>query len=327
MSSEPVVAQDINFSQFYELPLLRNPALAGIFNGDIRFEAAYRTQWGSVTVPYRTEALGGEIRMPFNSSDYVTAGMQVTHDVAGDSKLTKIQLLPVIALNKCLSPENNTYLSFGVSGGAVQQSFDPSQLKFDDQFVNGSYNASNTTQETFSATHLIYWDLTAGLSFSAQPENTGFYVGVALFHINRARVSFDPLNGQRLNQKLVVNGGLIMPSGEHDQMTVYADLFFQGGNRQGQGGFMYKRNIFETDGDEQKLAISAGTFFRWNDAVIPVIKFDYYKTTLGITYDINISKLRTASQLRGAGEITLTYRDFLKRYNNEDRKTRCPAKF
>ncbi len=39
--------QDINFSQFYELPLLRNPALAGIFNGNVRFTAAYRNQWES----------------------------------------------------------------------------------------------------------------------------------------------------------------------------------------------------------------------------------------------------------------------------------------
>ena len=36
--------QDINYSQFYELPLLRNPALAGIFNGNVRFTAGYRNQ-------------------------------------------------------------------------------------------------------------------------------------------------------------------------------------------------------------------------------------------------------------------------------------------
>ena len=29
-------AQDIHFSQFFETPLLRNPALAGIFSGDVR---------------------------------------------------------------------------------------------------------------------------------------------------------------------------------------------------------------------------------------------------------------------------------------------------
>jgi Type IX secretion system membrane protein PorP/SprF len=29
-------AQDIHFSQFYEAPLYRNPAFAGIVNGDLR---------------------------------------------------------------------------------------------------------------------------------------------------------------------------------------------------------------------------------------------------------------------------------------------------
>ena len=71
--------QDINFSQFYELPMLRNPALAGIFNGNVRFTAAYRNQWESVTTPYRTMALGGEVKFfkGLAPGDFVTAGLQV----------------------------------------------------------------------------------------------------------------------------------------------------------------------------------------------------------------------------------------------------------
>ena len=53
-------AQDIHFSQFFETPLLRNPALAGIFSGDLRIQAVYRNQWNSVTVPYQTTSLNGE---------------------------------------------------------------------------------------------------------------------------------------------------------------------------------------------------------------------------------------------------------------------------
>src|SRR5258705_4781229 len=80
--------QDINFSQFYELPLLRNPALAGIFNGNVRFTAAYRNQWQSITVPYRTMALGSEFKFfkGLAAGDFITAGLQITNDIAGDSK-------------------------------------------------------------------------------------------------------------------------------------------------------------------------------------------------------------------------------------------------
>ena len=39
-------AQDPHFSQFFEAPLLRNPSLAGLFDGDIRIQGVYRSQWG-----------------------------------------------------------------------------------------------------------------------------------------------------------------------------------------------------------------------------------------------------------------------------------------
>ncbi|MEO6357893.1 MAG: type IX secretion system membrane protein PorP/SprF, partial [Ferruginibacter sp.] len=62
LSSLQVAGQDIHFSQFFETPLLRNPALGGLFSGDIRLQSVYRTQWQSVTVPYQTVSLNGEYK-------------------------------------------------------------------------------------------------------------------------------------------------------------------------------------------------------------------------------------------------------------------------
>ena len=52
IATQNVQSQDIHFSQFNEAPLLRNPALAGLFSGDIRLQSVFRTQWQSVTVPF-----------------------------------------------------------------------------------------------------------------------------------------------------------------------------------------------------------------------------------------------------------------------------------
>src|SRR3569833_300842 len=91
-------AQDLAFSQFYEQPLLRNPALAGIFNEDVRINGIFRNQWQSVTVPYQTSGLSAEVKMPRNISDNLwTIGLQVTNDVAGDIKLRRTQLLPSVS--------------------------------------------------------------------------------------------------------------------------------------------------------------------------------------------------------------------------------------
>src|SRR5271169_6663277 len=82
-------AQDLHFSQFYEAPLLRNPALAGIFTGDYRIQGVYRDQWNSFTNAYRTGSFNGEYKLPVgHSNDYLTIGMQMFYDKAGTAGLT-----------------------------------------------------------------------------------------------------------------------------------------------------------------------------------------------------------------------------------------------
>jgi type IX secretion system PorP/SprF family membrane protein len=320
-------AQDINFSQFYELPLLRNPALAGIFTGDVRLTTAIRSQWGSVSVPYQTQALGADMKFGVaeGSNDYIAVGLQVTNDIAGDSKLGKTQLFPALTFHKSLSTENDTYLSAGFLGGSVSQRFDPSQLKFDDQFVNGAYSPLNPTKQTFNNTNVTYWDAAAGLLFSSKAGvDTRYYLGAAYFHFTQPKVAFDPINDIRLNKKIMINAGLSAPTSDNDRFILYGDYFIQGGNRQGQGGFMFKHDVVQED-DDDAISLSAGAFMRWNDAVMPVVKLDYYRVSMGLTYDVNISKLRSASQMRGGIEFTLSYRNFLNIRNSSAEKVRCPV--
>lgn len=319
-------AQDINFSQFYEMPLLRNPALAGLYAGDFRATAGFRSQWNSVTTPYQTQGLGVELKFATsqNSDNYLSLGVQMTNDIAGDSKLGKTQILPVLAYHHSLSDESDTYISAGFMAGPVQQRFDASKLSFDDQFVNGSYSATNPTQQSFTRTNLTYLDASAGLLFSTSLANDiNCYIGGSYFHFNKPKVAFHPNSDIVLNDKIMINGGLSAPLSEYNRLILYADYFRQGGNSQMQGGFMYKTDLLQIDEDET-VSISAGSFLRWNDAVIPVVKLDYYELGIGLTYDVNISKLRAASQFRGGFEITLSYRNFLNIRNSSLDKTRCP---
>jgi type IX secretion system PorP/SprF family membrane protein len=322
-------AQDINFSQFYELPLLRNPALAGIYRGDVRVTTAFRNQWNSVTTPYQTTALGTELKFGVsqNSDDYLSLGLQITNDVAGDSKLGKTQILPMLTYHKSISSENDTYISAGFLGGAVQQRFDPSKLTFDDQFVNGSYSPTNPTRQTFTNTNVIYWDAAAGLRYSSVlGMDTKFYLGAAYFHFNQPKVAFNPASDIRLNKKFVFNGGISAPTSDYDKVILYLDYFMQGGNNQIQGGFLYKHDILQEDID-YSFGIAAGAFYRVNDAVVPVIKLDYYNWSAGLTYDVNISKLTQASKARGCFEFTLSYSNFLNIRNSSAEKVRCPVSF
>jgi type IX secretion system PorP/SprF family membrane protein len=322
-------AQDINFSQFYELPLLRNPALAGTYRGDLRVTTAFRSQWNSVTVPYKTQALGAELKFGTsqNSNDYMSIGLQVTNDVAGDSKLGKTQALPVLAFHKSVSTQRDAYLSLGFLGGAVQQRFDQSKLRFDDQFVNGAYSSTNPTHDVFSRSNITYWDIGVGMKYSSDfGYDNAFYVGAAYFHFTEPKVAFAQNYDIRLNKKFVLNAGLTAATSDFDRVIFYLDYFKQGGHGQAQGGILYKHDMLQED-EDFTVSLSAGAFMRWNDAVIPVVKLDYYNFAIGLTYDVNISKLNVASQSRGGFEATLSYSNFLNFRNSSAEKVRCPVAF
>lgn len=326
LAAAAVHAQDINFSQFYELPLLRNPALAGDFRGDIRVTSAFRNQWSSVTVPYQTQALGVELKLGGRNSDtYGSLGMQITNDVAGDSKLGKTQLFPMVAIHIPVSANRNNYFTAGFLGGAVQQRFDPSKLTFDDQFVNGAYSATNPTRQVFNNTNVLYWDLAMGVKLSGEMGvDTRYFIGGGWFHLFKPKVAFEPSSDVRLNHKYVVNAGLSLPTSDFDRVILYFDYFMQGGYNQGQGGFLYKHDFLQEDQD-YTFSMAGGLFYRLNDAVVPVIKIDYYNWSAGFTYDVNVSKLVKASQSRGGFELTLSYSNFLNILNSSLNKTKCPV--
>jgi type IX secretion system PorP/SprF family membrane protein len=310
------------------LPLLRNPALAGLFKGDIRVTSAFRSQWQSVTVPYRTIGLGVEYKKSLlrNPNDYITYGIQLSNDIAGDSKLSRTQVFPVFNYHKSLNGENGAYLSAGFMGGPVMQRFDPTNLNFDDQFLNGSYSSANPTHETFSKTSLTYWDAAVGLCFSSNiGEDSRYYIGGGLFHFTKPKVAFQKQNDIVLNQKYVLNAGLSTPVSDGNQMIVYVDYFMQGGSRQIQGGLLLNHDLVNSPDENRSIGISGGMFYRWKDAFVPVVKLDYNKISIGISYDVNSSKLKTASQMRGGYEVTLAYKTFRNNYNSSADKVKCPA--
>ncbi len=315
------ICQDLNFSQYYETPLLRNPALAGIFNGDVRVKANYRSQWGSIAVPFKTFAASGEYKMPLNntSGDWVTLGLQGTSDVAGDIKLKKTALLPVISFNKSLSQISNKYLSVALIGGPVNTSFNSQELKL----------ISPDELPKFSNFGYTYYDVGAGLTYSSDyGDDIRYYVGAAMYHINNPKLNYFANNTEYsiLGRKTVINGGISAQTSDNNKIQGFVDYIKQDGNEQFLAGMLYGvdfgRNYKE---DNTSFGINFGTFFRWGDAIIPVINFDIDKWNIGFSYDINISKLNTYTQNRGGLELSATYRGFLNRRTAMGAAMRCPG--
>lgn len=304
------VAQDIHFSQFFEAPLWRNPSLAGIFTGDVRVQAVYRDQWNSVTNAYRTGSLNAEYKIPVGKgNDFVTTGLQVLYDKAGTIGWTTAQVMPVLNYHKSLSTDRNRYLSLGFMGGWVQRRFDPSKVTTNSQYDNGGIG------ENFSSTQYNYLDGSVGMSYNSNLNsnpNNNFFIGAAYHHFNRPTNSFYRNANIELYPKWVFSGGIKLGVTENAYLTIQADRSMQGGFSETVAGAMVGLKLGE-DPDNPLYTLHAGAFLRWNDALIPVIKLDYTPFSVALSYDVNISKLKTSSYGRGGVELSVSYTGFLKR--------------
>jgi type IX secretion system PorP/SprF family membrane protein len=317
--SSVVKSQDLNFSQYYETPLLRNPALAGIFTGDVRAKINYRNQWASIAVPFKTFAFSGEYKLPLNNAagDWITLGLQATNDVSGSAKLKKTALLPVVSFNKSLSQINDSYLSIAFIGGPVNTSFDPTALKL----ITDEPGVGNNSGYT-------YYDLGAGLTYSSNfGEDIKYYVGGAMYHINNPTLNFFKDNGTLsiLGRKLVLNGGISAQTSDNNKVTAYVDYIKQDGSNQFLAGMLYGIDFVQPYSSDKVFGINMGAFFRWGDAIIPVVNVDVYDWNFGLSYDINISKLNTYTQYKGGLEFSATYRAKLNKRTLAGDGVRCPA--
>ena len=314
-------AQDIHFSQFFEAPLLRNPSLAGIYNGDIRVQAVYRDQWRSVTDAYRTVSLNGEYKMPVGKGeDFLTLGLQMLYDKAGTVALTTTHVLPALNFHKSLSATTNRYLSLGFMGGIVQRTIDRSKMT-----TNSQYDGMGDG-ETFTNNQYMYFDGAVGMSFNTQLNdnvNNNMFVGLAYHHFNKPKASFyrDPTIG--VDPKWVASTGVRFVVTEASYLTLQGDYSMQGNFRETVAGAMYGIKLGD-DLDKPLYTLHGGAFLRWNDAVIPVLKVDYNPFSFSFSYDVNISKLKTSSQGRGGFEFGVAYIGFLDRENSTIKALHCP---
>ncbi len=320
-------AQDPHFSQFFEAPLLRNPSLAGLFAGDIRVQGVYRSQWGSVTVPYQTGSFNVEYKQPIGrANDFITTGLQILYDKAGTTNFTTINVLPAINYHKALSGDKSRYLSLGFMGGWVERRIDRSKVTTNNQYDGNGYNPGISDGETFTNYNYNYIDGSVGMSYNSSingNENNTYFIGLAYHHFNRPKNSFYKNPAIELNPKWVFSGGLKLSINETSYCTLQGDFSKQGDYSEIIAGALYSYNI-GPDLDNPLYTVHFGGFLRWKDAFIPVVKIDYHPFSVAISYDTNISQLKTASQGRGGAELSLTYAGFLDRNNTTKNAVLCP---
>ncbi|PZF73223.1 PorP/SprF family type IX secretion system membrane protein [Taibaiella soli] len=329
INPERSAAQDIHFSQFYENSMLRNPALTGIFSGDYKAGVNFRNQWSNVATPFVTVLGSYETRVALSKDvpDYLSFGLTATYDRAGSIDFTTMQVYPAINYNKAIEDKHQSYLSVGFAGGYVQRSVDMSKMTFDNQWLGGSYSSTNPSGETNTYNKVSYFDLSAGVSFNSSvgPNNRiNYYIGAAAYHVARPKDAFaDNESLVRLSTKWTGNLGIQAYLPNNFGLTFHFNYTNQNPYQETIGGGMVSWSTY--DGQAGKVfTLYAGCFYRVGDALIPTMKIDYTDYSLTMSYDVNNSSLKPASNGAGGFEFSLFVRGHYKHSQNAGDQTRCP---
>lgn len=299
-----VLSQDLHFSQYFNSPLLVNPANTG-FSPDVdwRLGVNYRNQWASLTNnPYKTMSAWGDVQLFNNtfSDGWIGVGGALLRDVAGSGGLTSTKGFASIAYHQMLGL--NSLLSTGFNVGFINQRVDFSKLTFDNQWNKDFFDISIPSNEPFAYSSVGFFDLQAGVNYAYFPSDNAYLnVGFSAMHINRPRESFfdNPtvdtrvpvrfnvfLNGSfKLNDQWIVNPNVYV-----SEMAKAYEVVL---------GLNAHYNL-SGDGNAQLIA---GAYYRYNDALIPMVGYQLKDLSITVSYDVTASGLSQYNQSRGAYEL------------------------
>ena len=296
--------QDIHFSQFNASPLNINPAFSGSFDGQYRLMGTYRTQWNSVTVPYKTISLGIDARDVFRQ-DKLGGGLLMNTDKAGDSQLNTFQFLLSGSYRITLDDNEKHYLFGGLQIGIHQLSINYSDLKFDSQYNGFAYISSNPTNESFGNEGGISPIVNLGAMWQFEEGNTKANLGLSMYNVNGPNQSFFNDAPVNLDSRLNLHGSAQIPIGAKFQVLPSALFMKQGTLSELMVGTFGK--LVLNDDEVEYKAIYLGSWLRSKDAGCFVAAMDYGSVNVGLSYDLNYSELKQASNKRGGFEISFRY--------------------
>jgi type IX secretion system PorP/SprF family membrane protein len=296
-------AQDIHFSQFANSPLNLNPANTGLSLCDYRFVANHRNQWQSITVPFRTlsASFDHKIKLLFGNFG---VGVLLNSDKAGDSDFGTTQIGFNGAFHKVLGSDSIVFFSIGFGTNYNQKSLNYDALYFGNQFIGDKYDENQSSDELFSNTKISYFDLNLGVNLTFKiKKKTPINLGFAYSHANNTKQSFEFDKDVILDRRFSATISSDFKVGKALNFQPNILIMGQGKYRNYVFGGLFKNRVE----DKSIENIYFGAWYRWKDAIVPQVSIDYKKFILGISYDINISDLRIASNYRGGLEISLIY--------------------
>jgi type IX secretion system PorP/SprF family membrane protein len=327
------LSQDIHFSQFFQSPILLNPALCGQFDGSFRFGLNQRTQWRSVTTPYSTFALGADannITLPdgfLNSKDGnfkelpYHGGVSFYSDKAGDSQLMTTGFNVVGAKSFKVPFDDKATIAAGAMIGVTTMRIDYSNLTYDSQWNGTNYDPNRPPGEVFPLAGRGYFNLNlGGLYIRPIDDKRSFTAGLSLFNLSRPKQSFFDEGYVKLDTRLNLHGSYKQIINDQITLEPMALIMRQGKYTEVNIGALAHYTLSQKPWTRNGLY--AGLFVRAKDSGFFIAGMQYGAWNAAISYDVNTSQLRPASNGRGGLEFSLLYT--MSKFPKKKNAKTCP---
>lgn len=298
-----VAAQDIHWTQFNQNPIFQNPGNAGHFKGDMRFVGNFRDQWRSVSVPFQTLSFSFDGK-PYNQRN-VGYGAMLFHDVAGDGRFRTIEMQLNGSFAIKIKPDSTHVFRPGLNIGINHRQLNWDKLEFGNQFNGIQFDASLPNNENYSTDRKTNISFGAGAIYEwLIAKRKSVTAGFGAYNLNRPNQGFYNVNIPRdIRLNIFAKGSYpigfdldLLPSFQFSTQGVYREFII---------GSSVKYTLIDKLGEYR--ALYAGLWYRNKDAAAISVGMDYQAWFVGLSYDVNFSKLVPASNARGGFEIAVRY--------------------
>lgn len=318
-----VLAQDPQFSQYYQAPLYLNPGFTGI-TPQQRVVFNHRVQWPSLPQAFSTYAFSYDIFVDELRSGF---GLLLTTDKMGSAGWRTTTASILYSFKVKLT--DKIVFSPGLSFGYGTNGLDRSKLRLGDGL---EYDGISLDPDLFKLGQQNYFDFGSGFLFYSR----SVWLGASFTHMNQPNLSI--LNNEsRLPMKTAIHAG--------------AKLSLGGGGRArtARQAYLTPSAIYRLQGNSFTQLdvglnyhidpVSVGFWYRGKpfgkpientvqqDALIVNLGLYLPHLTIGYSYDFTMSKLQTTSG--GAHEISIMF-EFVTRPVNRAVKQKyklipCPT--
>ncbi len=304
-------SQDLRYSQVLANPLRLNAAVLGA-NTDVRATMIYRNQWAAINRGYTSTGFSVVAPVFVNyGKGKVDFGISILKEKADAFLKTDF----LASMGYTIQLAANSHLSVAMQGGYVQNILNSPNFTFDSQYVLGSYNAANPTNENMLQNKNNYADVGFGLMWFANPprkdSKINAYIGISGFHLNQPNISFT--NGKaKLPAKYGVQMGLKIMNDKAIDISPNARVFMQNGSVETAAGLYLDCCL----GDNIKIV--GGLWCRKKDAYVLLVGIEHKSFSLAYSYDAAINPVSTYFPGVNTNEISIGYKlSRLARYKSE----------